>query len=488
MPVALTELGAERYAFLVVGLGWVGLLVAWILLQLGRVRVPAPLFWLAPVAMLSVGAGAALQAQSELAIRLASSPFTGEALDLTRLDGVRVALSPVLVALYGTVVGLTVSAPVVAIGNVLRGGPSGRWTPTHAAGALLGVVLATLGLLSGPDTFVVAMVSAVSLGVASLRSARGRDGRRMAAGRGLVASLGSGAIILLGLAHPLGGRLEQVRIWTRVPFLEQDAALAAAVLPANAVISDLALAAALILCGFIVMLPVARRVVDARASAGFVVGTLLFGTGVMVTFVPLRSLQEVVRPDPARTRIVRLEALGIEVPTASGSAPWQPGHYLTVDQYWVTADRERLLPFKEGTPDPEDDGQALESFLRRGTGLPLVLEVDRRVTPTRLLPVLQQAHDTGFGSVCLVVRPADDARLGCLDLDLGAARSLTNHLLIEPDRLVYITDGAVEEVDVGAVDRIEGPVAVHLDDDLEGDRLFDVLGRDLPDPLVVLSP
>lgn len=487
MPLVLTELGAAGYAFLVVGLGWVGVVCLWVLLRVGRFRMPAPVFWLAPLAMLAVGAGSAFLALGALDARLATSPFTGYALDLQRLEGLRAALFPVLVGLYLTSAGLLLSAPVVAIGNLIRAGERGAWSPAHAAGGVIGALLSPLGLLVGLDTFAVAAVASLSLAIASLRTSKGPDGRRLAAGRGMVAALGTGSLLLLGLAHPLAVRLEQVRIWTELPLPEQDAALALIGSPASTVVQDLSLAALLMLCGCVVMLPVARRVVDARASAGFVVATLLFGTGTLLTLAPLRALQEVVRPDPAHTRQVRLDALGLQLPSSEHSSPWEPGHTLTLDQYWVTADRDRLLPFKEGAPAPEDDGADLERFLRQGVGLPLVLEVDDRVLPTQLLPVLQAAHAVGFGEACIAAnRP--DGRLGCLRVQVGLGTAVANHLLVEPDTFVYVTDGEVQELGEGGLEAVAGPVALHLDDDLSSERMFEVLTGGLPDPLVVLPP
>ncbi|MCA9566328.1 MAG: hypothetical protein KC656_00725, partial [Myxococcales bacterium] len=79
MPPELLELGPERYALLAVAVGWGVLLLVWVVAQLGRVRLPAPLFWLAPAAMLLTGSGASMRAQQMVADTVATAGLEGPA-------------------------------------------------------------------------------------------------------------------------------------------------------------------------------------------------------------------------------------------------------------------------------------------------------------------------------------------------------------------------------------------------------------------------
>ncbi|MCA9571612.1 MAG: hypothetical protein KC656_27425, partial [Myxococcales bacterium] len=385
---------------------------------------------------------------------------------------------------YAAAFGLFVSAPLLALANVVRPGPGARWTPLHAAAAVPAVALASLGLMAGPVTFVGAIVSAGSVGVASLRLGRGRDGRRMAATRGLVASLGVGGSLALALAHPLQVRLQAIRIWTRMPFDQQDAALALLDDPMRALSGDLGVAAILVICGVIALLPVVSKVVDARASAGFVVSILGFGVLASAVLLPLRPLGDATRPNPARDRRVALETAGVVLPIAPATADWHPGTHVTVGLYWATSGGERVLPYKEGLPAPTDDYQALDHALRAGLGADLVLEVDHRADVRRLAPILRHAFHLGYTGACLVVQD-ERGVMGCQALRLGTPADAEHHLLVQRDTLVYIAGEEPVELDADGLATIEGPVALHLDDALGADRLFAILGHDLPDPVLV---
>ena len=127
---------------------------------------------------------------------------------------------------------------------------------------------------------------------------------------------------------------------------------------------------------------------------------------------------------------------------------------------------------------------ALDHALRAGLGADLVLEVDHRADVRRLAPILRHAFHLGYTGACLVVQD-ERGVMGCQALRLGTPADAEHHLLVQRDTLVYIAGEEPVELDADGLATIEGPVALHLDDALGADRLFAILGHDLPDPVLV---
>jgi hypothetical protein len=482
MPTELLELGTERYLLLAVAAGWGASLLLSVVLLLLRRRPLSILLWLGPAAMLLVGGAASIVAQVRLGI--AMNAVEVAARDGTELLGLRRALSPLIVALWTTATGCVLSALCIALATIARPGPRGRFSPLHAGGAVIALLLTPLALSAGPAAFAIVVGGALAQGLVTLRFGRGRDARRMASARALVASFTVFSALALVLALPLAHRLDALTIWATLPVAEQDAALVGLGPIVQPITGTLGVAGVLVMTGFIGLLPVARHVVDARSAAGFVLSLLLMGTVVGGLVVPVMPLSRVERPDPAADRVAALASRGIVLPDARATAPWVTGTYLTVGLYWAHLDDERVLPFRDGRPGPPDDEDALDARLRDGLDGPLVIEADHRVDAPRLVPLLARAYALGHTQVCFVMADARGA-LGCQLVTLGEATDADHHLLVQPDELIHVHEEA-QGVTLGAVGSLPGPLALHLHDELPMERLWPVLAQRTEPPVLVI--
>lgn len=467
------------------GLFWLGWVVVWLVAQAARFRLPAPLFFVAPFAVLVAGGASSWFAFEALETSLRSLPLPD--VPDARRTGTREALLPVQYALWGVAWGAAMSAVVLAVGNILRAGDDGRWTWRHALAALPVLFLTPIGLWAGLDVFVIGALSASAVGLASLRLGKKADARRMVGGRVLVTSLGVLAALTLAIAHALDHRLDTLAIWTGVPYLDQPAALAGLGDPVAAVTSALGMAALLVFAGVLALLPVGRLVLDARSGAGFVL-TALWVVPMATALVPaLRPLADVRAPNPMRERRLALEKLGIVLPLHAANAPWRPGTHLMVGLYWANTDARRVLPFRDGLPSPDDGGQALDSVLTAALGNGLILESDYRIDGPRLLPILRRAHTLGHDEVCFVVQDAT-GQMGCQLVGLGTGRDFQTHLLVQPEELVVIQDAVATDASMDRLGDLPGPLAVHFHDDLPGERMWTVLGSGVPSPALIMRP
>lgn len=485
MAELLLDLGDERFALLIVALGWAAAVLLYCGLLLFRRRPPSLLLWCGPGATLLVVSATSWWTQQGIDARLTLAGVQGAERAAASLTALRVALTPLMAGLYVVAIGCTITAVCVAMANVARTGPKGRLTLLHAGGALPALAAAPFGLMAGLDVFTVAVVNAAALAVSSTRMGIGADARRMAAARALVAALGVASLLALTLTLPLGYRLAALRIWVEQPHADQPAALAALGSPFDAIVSSLGVAAVFVVCGFIVLLPVARYVVNARAGAGFVMAFLGMAATAASLALPLHPLTQLRQPNPMLDRRIALEAAGIVLPVKAKTHSWVAGTHAMVGLYWATVEGERLIPFQEGRVSGALDEDALDNALRQGVGNPLVVEADYRADLPRLSPLLQAAQAIGTKQVCFVVQD-EQGQMACQSVRLGKATEAEHHLLVQPDELVYIQE-TPRVVRLEELSSLPGPLAVHPHPNLTGDRLFTVLAEGLNDPMLVLS-
>lgn len=435
--------------------------LAWLL----RVRPPAPLFWSVPAVVLG-GAGLAgwfgYNGASPIWRPVPTSPPNA-----AELYAAGMAVAPIALASFGLAAALTTAGAILAVPNVVRAGGPYRWTLKHAFfGALVSGFSIAAGAVSGWPTAVVGGVGTLAIGLASLRIGRREDGRRMAAGRGFVASLFVAAALCLALGdvsrhlhHRLVGWADAVP-WGGSPTAAPGQVVAACLL---------------ILGGMVAMLPHAKRVLDGRGAAGVLFSLFLLAPVSAAVLPPLHHAASLSAPDPAAVRQRSLRKLGIDLVTLDAD-PWTPRPTLVVGPYWAYWEDALVVPFQGGRVPSTKllDGvavDALDKFTPIATG-EIAFDVDRNVDFVKLRPLLAAAQQAELLDVHFTTRTNLGA-LRTLRMSLHPAPEDGVHILLGPERMTWIDGDNARDTTLAELG--DRDFVLHIDDYTKAPRLFDVL-------------
>ncbi|MCB9673831.1 MAG: hypothetical protein H6737_01865 [Alphaproteobacteria bacterium] len=482
MQELLVRAGPAVYVVLGLVVAWAFVSVVWTALAIGRIRVPAPFWWLFPALVLTAGGAGTLVHLSQLDAALQVM----DASPALELAGRAEAGLPLWLAAWATAIGLLISAPFMAAANVARAGEFPKWKPAHAAPAALALVLSLAGFASGFVAVGFGLVGAFSVALAAVRLGVADDRRRMVAGRAFVGAIATMSLVALALAHFVGNRLRVLDIWATASFDARGKLLAEAegALP-FLVGGDLVVAAAVAVASLGTLAPVARAVLDGRTSGGF-----LFST--FVAILPAAAVAPATTPlfvyetfDEAGARQAALRRMGIDLVQTEANAPWTPGTPVTIGVYWAHVSDERTLPYKDGRVDDGDlDGGAaipIASAIRAVRYDPVRVEVDRRADIRRVAPVLLALRQEGVRDACIVVRSATGA-LGCLTLNLAEPAEEPAHVLLRSIDATLIEGEAEAEAldlakDGARLGEVARPIVVHPDHSVSAQRLVEALAR-----------